>query len=160
MNLKNRLILNGLTGVILFILGIIVLIENLKNPTGYALIITGVVLTWLTQKKIEWGSIMKRKNKEPLFHLEASSTPEKKELDTDGKIEQFGTNIKKMNEQFTKERTSELNMLKKEYAEMNKLKITIEKNVVNEEKQYRKLKENMKSIETMVTQKGLIEQKK
>ena len=102
-----------------------------------------------------------KKKMEPLFKLEEPSKPEEETLSTDEKIEKFGTNIKSMSEEFEKGRESELNKLKKEYVEMNKLKAEIERNVLREHKQYNQLKQDMAIVESMAKQKGaLIEHKK
>jgi len=158
--MKLKSIIFGTIGVVLFIFGIFILNESLEYPIGYGLLITGLIIVYLVQKQERREYPMKKKI-EPLFKLEEPSKPEEETLSTDEKIEKFGTNIKSMSEEFEKGRESELNKLKKEYVEMNKLKAEIERNVLREHKQYNQLKQDMAIVESMAKQKGaLIEHKK
>lgn len=157
--MKLKLIISGTAGIILFILGMFILNENLKYPTGWGFLISGLIIVYWTQKQTRRDYPMKKKE-HPLFKLEEPKE-EEKELSTDEKIDMFGADIKGMSEEFAKERDNELKRLKKEYTEMNKLKTIIEKNVMNEHKQYNQLKQNMAIVESMAKQKGiLIEHKK
>lgn len=152
--MKLKKVLFGIVGTVFFALGILILNQSLKYYIGYGLIASGLLMAYFIQRT--GGNIMKKK--EPLFELE--KTKEVKEtLSTDETIEKFEEDIKGMSEEFTKEREIELKRLKSKYLEMDKLRIVIEKNVINEHKQYDKLRENMVMIEGMVKSKGLIEHK-
>lgn len=155
--MKLKTLLFGTLAVVFFTLGIFVLNENLKYSVGWMLLISGLFMAYLTQLS---GGIKMKKKEEPLFKLEKAKEV-KETLSTDETIEKFGTDIKGMGEEFTKERDLELKRLKSKYLEIDKLRIAIEKNVTNEHKQYNKLKENMLIIENMVKSQGnLIEHKK
>ena len=155
--MKLKTLLFGTLSVVFFAFGILVLNENLKYYFGYVSLISGLCMAYITQKQ-SGGDIMKKK--EPLFQLDEAKEQEK-ELSTDEKIEKFGTDIKDIGEDFAKERDNELKRLKKEYFEINKLKTAIEKNVLEERKQYIKIKESLLVIENMAKSKGvLIEHKK
>ena len=158
--MKLKTIIFGTIGVVLFIFGIFILNESLEYPIGYGLLITGLIIVWLVQKQERREYPMKKKI-EPLFKLEEPKIPEEEVLDTDKKIEKFGTDIKSMSEEFAKGREEELKKLKREYIEMNKVKAEIEKNVLKEHNQYNQLKQDMAIVENMAKSKGiLIEHKK
>lgn len=155
--MKLKKILFGTLSIVFFTFGIFILNESLKYYFGYALLISGLGMAYFTQRS---GGIEMKKKEEPLFELEEPKEPEET-LNTDETIEKFGEDIKGMSEEFIKEREGELKRLKSKYTEMNKLKVSIEKNVINEHKQHSKLKENMLIIENMAKSKGvLIEHKK
>ena len=155
--MKLKKILFGVISTVFFAFGILILDKSLKYPVGYGFLISGLLMAYFTQRT--GGIRMRKKEKEPLFELKETKEIEK-ELSTDETIEKFEEEIKGMSEEFTKEREVELKKLKSKYVEMDKLRIAIEKNVINEHKQHTKLKENMVIVENIAKNKGLIELKK
>jgi len=155
--IKLKTILFGTLSIVFVTFGIFILNESLKNYMGYMFLFSGLLMAYFTQRS---GGIKMKKKVEPLFKLEETKEIEK-ELSTDETIEKFGEDIKGMSEEFVKERESELKRLKSKYLEMDKLRIAIEKNVMNEHQQYKQLEQNMAIVESMAKSKGvLIEHRK